>query len=119
MIRANVQNMLWIKSELLYQWKKIAQTAIRNRRIAGANRTITELLQDSLNPTFNQMISGRVSVARLGGMHAMGWQLVGATGERLNLQTIKMIQRYAAFADRVAFFDGLGDVSLGQSRGLD
>src|ERR1700747_3671893 len=52
-------------------------------------------------------------------MHAMGWQLVGAAGERFNLQTIKMIQRYASFADGVAFLDGLGDVSLGQSRGLD
>ena len=78
MIRANVQNILWIK-----------------------------------------MISGRVSVARLGGMHAMGWQLVSAAGEQLDFQTIKMVQRHAAFSNRVAFFDGLGDVSLGQSRRLD
>ena len=84
MIRANVQNMLWIKSELSDQWKKIAQTAIRNHRVVRASQTITELFQESLNPTFNR-ISGRVSTPRLGGMHAMGWQLVGTAGKRLDL----------------------------------
>ena len=44
MIRAYLQNMLWIKSEILYQWKKIAQAAIRNYRVVGTGQAITELL---------------------------------------------------------------------------
>jgi hypothetical protein len=60
MIRANVQNMLGIKSELLDQWKEIAQTAIRNYRVVRTSQAVTELLQDSLKPSFNhQVVSGK------------------------------------------------------------
>src|SRR5258706_8190309 len=58
-------------------------------------------------------------VAGFGGMHPVGWQLVGASGECLNLQSIKMIKRHAALADGVALFDGFGYVGLGERGGFD
>ena len=58
-------------------------------------------------------------VPRFGGVHPVGWQLVGAAGQRFNLQSIKMIEWHAAFAYGVAFFDGLGDVGFCERRGFD
>ena len=57
---------------------------------------------------------------RLGSrMHAMLRHFVDTAGRRLDLVAIKMIERIAAFAGRIAFFDGLGDVGLGQHGGFD
>src|SRR2546428_8407375 len=51
-----------------------------------------------------------------GGVHAVLGNLVDAAGGRLDALAVEMIRRDPAPGHGVAFFDGLGGVSLGRRR---
>src|SRR5436309_6880310 len=51
-----------------------------------------------------------------GGVHAVLGDFVDAAGGRLDALAVEMIERDAALANGVAFFDGFGDVSFGERR---
>jgi hypothetical protein len=54
-----------------------------------------------------------------GGVHAVLRDFMEATGGRLDLVAIKMVERDSTFADGVALLDGFGYVGLSEGGGLE